>query len=153
MCGIVGLFLKDQRLEPELGALFEPMLVAMQERGPDSAGFAVYRNPVPDGSLKLTMYHPDQAFAWEAVVEGWARISATLSSSTSWRPTPVCVLDGSEAAAREWLSAHHPSVRITSAGRSIEIFKEKGPPARDRGALRAALDVRVACDWSHAHGH
>lgn len=42
MCGIVGLFLKDQRLEPELGALLAGMLGTLCDRGPDSAGFAVY---------------------------------------------------------------------------------------------------------------
>ena len=40
MCGIVGLYLKNPRLEPQLGQLFEPMLQAMTDRGPDSAGFA-----------------------------------------------------------------------------------------------------------------
>ena len=42
MCGIVGLFLKDPRLEPELGRLTATMLAELSDRGPDSAGFAVY---------------------------------------------------------------------------------------------------------------
>ena len=42
MCGIVGLYLKNPALESKLGELFEPMLIAMTERGPDSAGFAIY---------------------------------------------------------------------------------------------------------------
>ena len=41
MCGIVGLFLKDKSLEPELGRLTAAMLHEMRGRGPDSAGFAV----------------------------------------------------------------------------------------------------------------
>jgi glutamate synthase domain-containing protein 1 len=148
MCGIVGLFLKDQRLEPELGALFGPMLVAMQERGPDSAGFAVYRNPVPDGSLKLTLHHPDEAFAWEEIVEGLGAHLGNVVEFDVLATHAVCVLDGSEAAAREWLSANHPGVRITSAGRSIEIFKEEGPPAEfvERFAVRSI-------SGSHAIGH
>ena len=44
MCGIVGLFLKDQSLEPELGSLLTDMLVTMSDRGPDSAGIAIYNN-------------------------------------------------------------------------------------------------------------
>ena len=40
MCGIVGLFAKQAKLEPQLGKLLTQMLVAMSERGPDSAGFA-----------------------------------------------------------------------------------------------------------------
>ena len=42
MCGIVGLFIKDAKLEPRLGELTSTMLSTMCERGPDSAGFAVY---------------------------------------------------------------------------------------------------------------
>jgi glutamate synthase domain-containing protein 1 len=42
MCGIVGLFLKDRSLEPQLGALLTDMLVTMTDRGPDSAGIAIY---------------------------------------------------------------------------------------------------------------
>ncbi|MGH6793538.1 MAG: glutamine amidotransferase, partial [Methyloceanibacter sp.] len=42
MCGIVGLFIKDPKLEPELGRLTAGMLATMSDRGPDSAGFAVY---------------------------------------------------------------------------------------------------------------
>ena len=42
MCGIVGLFLKDRSLEPRLGALLTDMLVTMTDRGPDSAGIAIY---------------------------------------------------------------------------------------------------------------
>jgi glutamate synthase domain-containing protein 1 len=47
MCGIVGLFLKNPRLENSLGNLLAPMLVEMTERDPDSAGFAVYGSPPP----------------------------------------------------------------------------------------------------------
>src|SRR3981081_3883768 len=53
MCGIVGLFLKDETLAPQLGELLAGMLSTMWERGPDSAGFAVYGSETP-GTLKLT---------------------------------------------------------------------------------------------------
>ena len=42
MCGIVGLFLKNVALEPELGRLTAAMVRELRDRGPDSAGFAVY---------------------------------------------------------------------------------------------------------------
>lgn len=54
MCGIVGLFLKDPALEPELGALLTRMLVTMSDRGPDSAGLAIYGAEAP-GLAKLTV--------------------------------------------------------------------------------------------------
>ena len=51
MCGIVGLFCKSPGLEPRLGEHLSAMLVQMSDRGPDSAGVAVYRDPAPDGYL------------------------------------------------------------------------------------------------------
>jgi glutamate synthase domain-containing protein 1 len=42
MCGIVGLFLKDKSLEPKLGQMLTDMLITMTDRGPDSAGIAIY---------------------------------------------------------------------------------------------------------------
>ncbi|MEQ9449889.1 MAG: hypothetical protein RLN70_13455 [Rhodospirillaceae bacterium] len=54
MCGIVGLFLKDKALEPQLGALLTDMLITMTDRGPDSAGIAIYGNTA-EGRTKLTV--------------------------------------------------------------------------------------------------
>ena len=54
MCGIVGLFLKDPALEPELGKHLAIMLETMTARGPDSAGFAVYGAGAPDRT-KITL--------------------------------------------------------------------------------------------------
>ena len=54
MCGIVGLFIKDPSLEPELGKLTAGMLATMSDRGPDSAGFAVY-GAGKAGETKLTL--------------------------------------------------------------------------------------------------
>src|SRR5690606_31050283 len=64
MCGIVGLYLKNPKLEPALGALLAAMLAEMGERGPDSAGFAVYRAPAGEGRVKLTLHHADPGFDW-----------------------------------------------------------------------------------------
>src|SRR4029077_15607483 len=54
MCGIVGLFLKNKALEPELGRMMSGMLATMCDRGPDSAGFAVYGTG-DNGHVKLTV--------------------------------------------------------------------------------------------------
>jgi glutamate synthase domain-containing protein 1 len=42
MCGIAALQLKDPALRPRLGAMLHGMLCEIVERGPDSAGIAVY---------------------------------------------------------------------------------------------------------------
>jgi amidophosphoribosyltransferase len=45
MCGIVGLHLREPALYPRLGELLTGMLGQVVERGPDSAGVAVYGDP------------------------------------------------------------------------------------------------------------
>ncbi|MFL2890311.1 MAG: glutamine amidotransferase, partial [Candidatus Pelagibacterales bacterium] len=42
MCGIVGLYLKTKKYEKSLGTFLSGMLDSMENRGPDSAGFAIY---------------------------------------------------------------------------------------------------------------
>jgi amidophosphoribosyltransferase len=46
MCGIVGLHLRTPELYPRLGELLTGMLCEMSDRGSDSAGVAVYGDPV-----------------------------------------------------------------------------------------------------------
>ena len=101
MCGIVGLFLKQESLEPSLGEWLEPMLVAMAERGPDSAGFAIYHDPAPEGALKLTLYHPEAGFDWEAVAEGLGtEFAGTRRSASARDPCRDRGLDSGSRGAR-----------------------------------------------------
>lgn len=57
MCGIVGLHLRDPRLHRRLGELLSGMLCEMQERGSDSAGVAVYGDPIlsPPGRATVSV--------------------------------------------------------------------------------------------------
>ena len=57
MCGIAGLFLKQSSLEPQLGSMLSQMLAVLSDRGPDSAGFAVYGRGTDD-LVKLTLRLP-----------------------------------------------------------------------------------------------
>jgi len=42
VCGIIGLMAKKEDLRQSLGELVQPMFDCMAERGPDSAGLAVF---------------------------------------------------------------------------------------------------------------
>jgi glutamate synthase domain-containing protein 1 len=136
MCGIVGLFCKSSELEPRLGELLSAMLVQMSDRGPDSAGVAVYRDPAPDGLTKLTLYTTDESFDWGAVggelVDMRARHAVVLVEG-----------DADEAEAR--VRDRFPELRVMSAGRVIEIYKEVGRPREFARAFR--LD-----DFHGSHG-
>ena len=64
MCGIVGLFLKNPSLEPELGSMLTEMLVTMSDRGPDSAGIAIYGQEAQDrAKLTLQSEQPERDFS------------------------------------------------------------------------------------------
>ena len=85
MCGIVGLYLKNPALQGELGRLFTPMLIEMTERGPDSAGVAVYHDPVGDGATKLTLFNRDRDYAWKALETDMERIVMRVISDRTTR--------------------------------------------------------------------
>jgi methylamine---glutamate N-methyltransferase subunit A len=52
MCGIAGILFKKNGTRAEVGRALIDMLDGCQHRGPDSTGFALYRDPVP-GQLRL----------------------------------------------------------------------------------------------------
>lgn len=163
MCGIVGLYLKDERLQPRLGALFAPMLIAMSSRGPDSAGFAIYGDAADRQHVKFTLRRTSVDIDWEALAED---LGGTFAGDTSVLVNgtyAVVKVSGDESAIREHLQRVYPSVRIMSAGRSIEILKEVGLPADivDRfnvrnmkgshivGHTRMATESAVTTEGSH----
>ncbi len=128
MCGIVGLFLKDRTLEPELGAMLTDMLVTMTDRGPDSAGIAIYGEG-SDGAAKLTVQSdaPEVDFATLA-----ADLGAAIGAEVSLRSNDthaVLELDGSKVEqARQALREMRPGLRIMADGSTLEIYKEVGLP-------------------------
>jgi amidophosphoribosyltransferase len=128
MCGIVGLFLKDAALEPRLGALLTDMLITMTDRGPDSAGIAIYVRPQP-GRAKLTLQSPAPETDFAGLAEA---VGAALSAGVSGlRRDTHLILDLPEARldeARATVARLRPGVTVMSAGRGIEIYKEVGLP-------------------------
>ena len=128
MCGIVGLYLKNAELQAQLGKMFQPMLVEMSSRGPDSAGVAIYRNPVKDGQTKFSLAHNDPEFSWKTLE---TELAATHQCDVSVYPVAThCILvtDAEEAEVVRWLKNSQSEIRIVGSGKSIEIFKEVGPP-------------------------
>ena len=129
MCGIVGLFIKDASLEPKLGELLSAMMITMSDRGPDSAGIAIYGNKQPN-LLKLTLQSPtpDQDFdGLDHLVSERTGSEVTMER----RDTHGVLFVTSELLleVRRALGDLRPSIRLMSTGESIEIYKEVGHPA------------------------
>ncbi|SEO71674.1 class II glutamine amidotransferase [Aquisalimonas asiatica] len=128
MCGIVGLYLKNEALQPRLGELFQPMLLSMGDRGPDSAGFAIYGDDVGQERLKYTLQAEDPATDWAGIAEG---LQAHLGAPVEWfrNATAAVFKTGTDAdAVRDWLRDNAPGVHLMSVGHSIEILKGVGHP-------------------------
>jgi methylamine---glutamate N-methyltransferase subunit A len=163
MCGIVGLFGKSPELEEQLGTYLAAMLMQMSDRGPDSAGVAVYRDPAPAGSSKLTLFSSDPQLDW------WA-LCRELEAEFGGDPAPgrranhaVVTVETDAAAAEAWMRRVHPEIRVMSAGRVIEIYKEVGRPeefvdafaltdfqgTHALGHTRMATESRVTTEGSH----
>ena len=128
MCGIVGLYLKSDALKDQLGALFTPMLIEMTDRGPDSAGVAVYHNPVAEASTKITAFHPDPDFHWGTLTD-------TLRQKFDGQFEDFvndshCVIHatGNAKAIVEAIEEQDPDIQVMSYGSNIEIYKEVGLP-------------------------
>ena len=154
MCGIVGLFIKDKALEPKLGHLLSGMLATMGDRGPDSAGFAVYGRP----ARRHRQDHRPVGHAGD----GLRRISRPRSAeaigargrrSSARARTPCCGCRPTRpmrprAALRRMPPGHADHGR----GRRIEIYKEVGLPDRGRRALRPRRHGGHAWHRPHPHG-
>src|SRR5438876_8958113 len=130
VCGIVGLFCKSTQLEARLGEYLGAMLAQMGDRGPDSAGVAVYRDPAPAGSSKLTLYSGDPAYRWEPVRSHLADAFGGAEITDARAKHCVFVVDAEATEAEAWIRRHRPELRVMSAGRVIEIYKEVGRPGR-----------------------
>jgi len=163
VCGIVGLFCKSAELEPRLGVHLGAMLAQMDDRGPDSAGVAVYRNPAPTGSAKVTLYSADPATSWESVCAELAARFGGAEIVDLRAKHCVLVVDTDAPAAEEWIRRELPELRVMSAGRVIEIYKEVGRPkgfvddfhiadltgTHGLGHTRMATESRVTTEGSH----
>jgi len=148
MCGIVGLFLKNPALRPTLGRHFETMLVGMTERGPDSAGVAVYHDPAGPGACKLTLFHEDEGYPWR---EMGGQLSEALDAEVEVEHKAnhaVLRIEATDVPARAWLKRHHPEVHVMGYGEAMEVYKDKGLPREV-----AAKYGLAAMGGSHAVGH
>jgi methylamine---glutamate N-methyltransferase subunit A len=147
MCGIVGLFLKDAKLEAELGRLTAAMLAELRDRGPDSAGFAVYGGETA-GVTKICVVAGEGAAGWTQTAKRLAKAVGANVTVEEIEDHAIFKTKGDGGAARKWLIDNVPEATVLSQGQSIEIFKGVGDP--NRIAKRLELAARTG---SHAIGH
>jgi glutamate synthase domain-containing protein 1 len=141
MCGIASFFAKTPAMENQLGSLFVPMLTCLSDRGPDSAGFAVYRDQALEGTVKIVAQHPEVGFEWEGFFKPFGAVSLNVIASHC-----VAVVPGQPEIVRAKLEL--AGVTVMCVGSSMEIFKEKGFPCDVMKMFQLERAV-----GSHAIGH
>jgi methylamine---glutamate N-methyltransferase subunit A len=143
MCGIVGLFLKDPSLEPKLGEMLGQMLGVMCDRGPDSAGFAVYGSGEA-GKIKLTLRAPKgyDFSALQSALGGDAKLETRATHAV------LTVPEAREGEAREVVAKQFPDVMVVGAGQRMELYKEVGLPTDVARSFKLA-----SMSGTHGIGH
>jgi glutamate synthase domain-containing protein 1 len=159
MCGIVGLFAKDAGIEAELGAHLATMLAAMEDRGPDSAGFAVYAPGRPD-TVKLTLRPPPATDSGALLAHLGIPDSAIAPRGTH---AVLSVPRAAQEQARAALAQVAPQTVLVGTGERMELYKEVGRPAEVArqfalatmrgthgiGHTRMATESAVTTDGAH----
>ena len=161
MCGIVGIYLKSSKLEKSLGKMLSGMLVNMESRGPDSAGFAIYKNEKYK-DYKYSLCISDISFetfknqiSKEIKVTNLIKNSDHVILKTKENPSKI----------NEVLRIKFKNVSLVGYGKSIEIFKQVGNPSdvvkkfnlnefsgtHGIGHTRMATESAITTDGSHPY--
>ncbi len=131
MCGIAALQLRNPSLHPQMGSLLSSMLCQIVDRGPDSAGLAVYDTPglVSEGTATLSLLGKDQGMPL-------AQITAALDALLPAAAAAVKVVGDTTlvSAAVETdllvkaISETLPGATIIGRGEHVAVMKSVGHP-------------------------
>ena len=156
MCGIIGLHLRTPALESELGVLASQMLEAMTDRGPDSAGIAIYDDSRP-GITRYSLRSPATGYDWTG-------LGNLLDAEVRLVGTDAVLSSGDDPDAFiPRLRSKAPELDLVSWGQSLEVFKDVGSPKeicerygiRSRTGYQAIGHTRMATESAvttqHSH--
>ena len=135
MCGIVGLHLRNPDLHPRLGQLLTGMLCEMADRGSDSAGVAVYGDPIlsPPGRSCVSLLEVDPTAD-----------DPGLDVSVSRRgDTYLLTADTSSDVLLDAVTAAYPDALIAGFGTDVAVLKGVGHPR----VLTEAWGLANAAGW------
>jgi len=151
VCGIVGLHLRDPELYPRLGRLLETMLCQVAERGPDSAGVAVYgdHRRCPAGHAAVSVLLPA---AGTALDDARARATADIRAVLPGGPTPLVTAAGATTVIAapvgvdtlvDAVRRSVPGALVVGSGLDLTVYKDVGGPR----SLAATYDLANAQGW------
>ena len=128
MCGIVGLFAKKENISSCLGLHLSKMLESMSDRGPDSAGLAIYGKPIAK-KAKIMVQSQSPFSDFKALKKFLSSKRAISYSLTTQSTHAVIKLDiKNKNLVIDLINKTFPELRILSIGKKMEIYKEVGRP-------------------------
>ena len=160
MCGIVGIYLKSKKFEKDLGKMLSGMLINMESRGPDSAGFAIYKK------------EKKQEFKYSICINNLAfekfknNISKKIKYTKILKNSDHVILSSKEIPNKVLsILNEFREVSLVGYGKSIEIFKQIGNPkdvvekfnlekfsgTHGIGHTRMATESAITTDGSHPY--
>lgn len=148
MCGIVGLLLKKDALRERLGEFVTPMIECMGSRGPDSAGLAVFHEPIDGDQRRFGLRSGDLQFDWQSFHDDFQRETGEnghiqFVENHAVELSPIAVDEF-----KSWLRRRHAGLQLLSVGRSIDVYKDEGHPGEIARRFHFA-ELR----GTHAVGH
>jgi glutamate synthase domain-containing protein 1 len=132
MCGIAALQLRNPSLHPRMGSLLSSMLCQIVDRGPDSAGLAVYNTPglVKEGTSTLSLLGKDQGMTTAAITAGVAALlpsDAGAAVQVVGDTTLVSAAVGTDLLVKA-VSETLPGSTIIGRGEHVAVMKSVGHP-------------------------
>ncbi|HUB24590.1 MAG TPA: class II glutamine amidotransferase [Tepidisphaeraceae bacterium] len=130
MCGIVGLLMKRSGEASALGEMLAPMIQCMNDRGPDSAGLAVFcQTPRSARPIRrFSLFASDPSADFSALAEKFTRATKIPAEVKANGRYAVLTAPCDRAQFVGWLSHAAPRVHLLASGRSIQMFKDVGSP-------------------------
>ncbi|MFE8887080.1 glutamine amidotransferase [Pseudarthrobacter enclensis] len=132
MCGIAALQLRNPSLHPRMGSLLSSMLCQIVDRGPDSAGLAVYNTPglVSPGTSTLSLLGRDQGITTAALTAGVAALlpsDAVPAVQVVGDTTLVSAAVGTDLLVKA-VTETVPGSTIIGRGEHVAVMKSVGHP-------------------------
>ena len=161
MCGIVGIYLKSKKFENSLGGMLSDMLINMGSRGPDSAGFAVYKEDEDENfKYSLCLNGTDYEKFKEEITN-----KITISNIEKNSDHVIIKSKDQPSDVIKMLNKNFNEISIVGYGKSIEIFKQVGEPkdvvkkfnlksfsgTHGIGHTRMATESAITTDGSHPY--
>ena len=129
MCGIVGLFAKKENISTNLGLHLSKMLESMSDRGPDSAGLAIFGKPIAKrAKIMVQSQSPKDDFQkLKKFLSTKKEISFSFETHSTHAVIKLDVKQKDKVI--NLINDTFPNLRILSVGKKMEIYKEIGKPA------------------------